>query len=460
MNYTKYLQTGGELAMPTSQYNLTNKDVDSLIDKILSGDKEAAAIFVDSAVNDPENAWVREAINGALMAAEQGDQSAQKFLGIISPMLAENGINLQEPAQMKKAGGSIPSGKAKGGKYGCPCMLKKVGGKLIEINTCDGKPVTKAKNGMKFPKFEDPFGAITMLERAKSDAKVRFGEGYTPRLGVNSDGMYVQNSDISPLANARSTVAGNTVWTTVESDRDGAGGIKGITEQGDVKYFMPGTATVGPDGIVRPIPNPVDAAENRAKYYSDNPELAPKGATIPGLDINPETRTPSGQIKGLQIKIDPTVKRDQEYQDTTKAIPSINNGNYPLDWYKNRYTKDQIANLQRALIRAGYDVGKAKDDGIMGKDTIKAIIQFQRDNGLTDDGKAGKATLGKLWEKVYQGKSYTTDSITPSAINLEAQRRDIYTPETEVAPYAQINPLVAANKQGGKIISYAQYLRK
>ena len=79
MNYTKYLQTGGELGMPTSKYNLTNKDVDSLIGKILNGDKEAAAIFVDSAVNDPENAWVQEAINGAMMAAEQGDQSAKQF---------------------------------------------------------------------------------------------------------------------------------------------------------------------------------------------------------------------------------------------------------------------------------------------------------------------------------------------------------------------------------------------
>lgn len=145
MNYTKYLQTGGELGMPTSKYNLTNKDVDSLIGKILNGDKEAAAIFVDSAVNDPENAWVQEAINGAMMAAEQGDQSAQKFLGIISPMLAENGINLQKPAQYEKAGGNIPSGKAKGGKYGCPCMLKKVGGKIVEVQDCAG--IKFAKNG-------------------------------------------------------------------------------------------------------------------------------------------------------------------------------------------------------------------------------------------------------------------------------------------------------------------------
>ena len=137
MNYTKYLQTGGELGMPTSKYNLTNKDVDSLIGKILNGDKEAAAIFVDSAVNDPENAWVQEAINGAMMAAEQGDQSAQQFLGVITPMLAEKGINLQQPPQMKKAGGNIPSGKAKqNGKYGCPCMLKKVGGKIIEVQEC------------------------------------------------------------------------------------------------------------------------------------------------------------------------------------------------------------------------------------------------------------------------------------------------------------------------------------
>jgi peptidoglycan hydrolase-like protein with peptidoglycan-binding domain len=49
--------------------------------------------------------------------------------------------------------------------------------------------------------------------------------------------------------------------------------------------------------------------------------------------------------------------------------------------------------VQEALNAKGY---KVKVDGKMGKETRKALSDFQKSNGLKADGKASKATLEKL----------------------------------------------------------------
>lgn len=55
-----------------------------------------------------------------------------------------------------------------------------------------------------------------------------------------------------------------------------------------------------------------------------------------------------------------------------------------------------VKDLQKALQKAGYDVGKSGADGIFGTDTAKAVKQYQQDNGLAVDGIAGKNTLNAL----------------------------------------------------------------
>lgn len=69
---------------------------------------------------------------------------------------------------------------------------------------------------------------------------------------------------------------------------------------------------------------------------------------------------------------------------------------------KNRsYTNGQdVADLQRALIALGYQVGTHGADGVYGPDTEKAVIAFQRAKGLVDDGIVGPLTakaLGGIW---------------------------------------------------------------
>jgi len=53
---------------------------------------------------------------------------------------------------------------------------------------------------------------------------------------------------------------------------------------------------------------------------------------------------------------------------------------------------DEVAEYQRELLAQGYDLGPAGADGVMGRLTKAAIIQFQTQNGLAADGIVGSLT--------------------------------------------------------------------
>jgi N-acetylmuramoyl-L-alanine amidase len=55
---------------------------------------------------------------------------------------------------------------------------------------------------------------------------------------------------------------------------------------------------------------------------------------------------------------------------------------------------DDVATLQLRLNALGFDAGR--EDGILGRDTERAIRQFQRNAGLATDGVCGPATIAAL----------------------------------------------------------------
>lgn len=64
---------------------------------------------------------------------------------------------------------------------------------------------------------------------------------------------------------------------------------------------------------------------------------------------------------------------------------------------------EPVKKLQRALRDLGYYEGKC--DGYYGDDTVAAVKRFQRDKGLSQDGKAGRATQRYLYEGDYPDKA-------------------------------------------------------
>lgn len=55
---------------------------------------------------------------------------------------------------------------------------------------------------------------------------------------------------------------------------------------------------------------------------------------------------------------------------------------------------DDVAELQRRLGSLGFDAGKV--DGIFGPDTLRAVLEFQQNRGMSEDGIAGPEVVEEL----------------------------------------------------------------
>ena len=68
---------------------------------------------------------------------------------------------------------------------------------------------------------------------------------------------------------------------------------------------------------------------------------------------------------------------------------------------------EYVTLMQTKLIQLGYDLDPYGADGDFGNKTQRAVVQFQRDSGLTGDGVVG----AKTWEALESGKA-TTYTVT------------------------------------------------
>lgn len=83
------------------------------------------------------------------------------------------------------------------------------------------------------------------------------------------------------------------------------------------------------------------------------------------------------------------------------ALASVGWGNYlgtEGSTYNIRYgqNNNRVYNLQVMLIHLGY-LARGENDGVFGDKTLKAVKDFQKAKGLTQDGIVGVATKQALW---------------------------------------------------------------
>ena len=111
-------------------------------------------------------------------------------------------------------------------------------------------------------------------------------------------------------------------------------------------------------------------------------------------------QNPQRQIADLQSQL---VAKDQEIADlkyqvdsSRQSLPTTNfsSGNDSDSSNILRVAGVSGTEVQRALLRAGYDPGLI--DGKLGKKTKSAIKSFQRKKGLTADGVIGEKTWSAL----------------------------------------------------------------
>ena len=81
----------------------------------------------------------------------------------------------------------------------------------------------------------------------------------------------------------------------------------------------------------------------------------------------------------------------------------------------------RVTELQTALVKLGYDTNGV--DGRFGAGTQRAVISFQKDNGLEADGLAGTKTLELLYAKANgSGSSSGSSSGTSTGLTRTLRR--------------------------------------
>lgn len=107
------------------------------------------------------------------------------------------------------------------------------------------------------------------------------------------------------------------------------------------------------------------------------------------------------------------------------------NGNTVIALSKYGSRGSEVTKIQTKLKRWGYYTGSI--DGIYGSQTVSAVKWFQRKNGLTVDGIAGKNTLAAMG--IYSSSTNSSSSVSSNSSNLNLLSRLVYG-EARGEPYS------------------------
>lgn len=154
--------------------------------------------------------------------------------------------------------------------------------------------------------------------------------------------------------------------------------------------YMAITASSAIQAAVTPTPAPITPSPVPTATVEVLAPLETLSATPQTLPpVSPEaTQTPS-------LTNPPTAKPTLTPKPTAIPAPEIT----PNTAYKTLNLNDRgdnVKQMQERLIELGYLKGDA--DGAFGYQTRNAVLAFQKNNGLSRDGVAGKTTLTVLFE--------------------------------------------------------------
>ena len=129
--------------------------------------------------------------------------------------------------------------------------------------------------------------------------------------------------------------------------------------------------------------------------------LLAKGYRLPryGADGNFGSETVEA-VKELQrdaeIAVDGIIGKDT-WNVLNSDFKKLNKPSYPGYLLKKWQQSEDVRKVQERLIELGYSCGKYGADSIFGNSTYNAVVQFQRDLGLSADGIVGPKTWAELF---------------------------------------------------------------
>ena len=81
----------------------------------------------------------------------------------------------------------------------------------------------------------------------------------------------------------------------------------------------------------------------------------------------------------------------------------------------------EVRQMQEKLLKLGYDLGVDGADGDFGRNTYNAVMKFQREHGLEDDGEAGPLTLKAIDDALKDPNAYSGTSDN-APVNSDGKR--------------------------------------
>ena len=144
--------------------------------------------------------------------------------------------------------------------------------------------------------------------------------------------------------------------------------------------------------------------------------------------------------------------------ETTMAVlleAAFKLGNRPLYLQSPMLRGDDVFDLQTQLGRLGFDVGRI--DGIFGPQTVKALLDFQKNFGLIEDGIAGHETIRNLQNIKQRETPDTQISKIKEIENLRIQNTELRSRHLVVGHFGNSATLANATarmlrKKGAKVI--------
>lgn len=261
MNYTSYLQGGGSM-------------VQALIEKVIQSQGQD-----------------RSALWQLVQLAEEGNEEAVAFLQ-----------ELQGQSPAMKCGGRVKKKQLgekimKAKKASCGCQLKKVGGRLIEVDSCTGLPVHR--NGGMVKKYQNAAGGIKRAD----NGTYYFEDGpssrtYTAaeakeRLGaVRYDGNYYYRDPSGKIYTQKSTPlnwAQSAGWSEVDRNERGAYQLPSqvLTDLGYQKRangsWGYGAAPAAPAQPAQTAPSAPEQTAQPVSPVQPAPTQQPAAPSTPGL---------------------------------------------------------------------------------------------------------------------------------------------------------------------------------
>ena len=127
-------------------------------------------------------------------------------------------------------------------------------------------------------------------------------------------------------------------------------------------------------------------------------------AVIFAISLGGCATTKKSAMKDLEMRVVDLEKRiqekDDQIQDLEGKLQKVQKKEQAAAMSKAEVAQINKKDIQKALTNAGYYTGPI--DGKFGQLTSDAIMEFQKANGLKQDGKVGAQTWSKLSEHLQQ----------------------------------------------------------